>query len=132
MEKGNPGKKVLVIEDEVESAERLVNILGMKGYSAVAAHDGLSGIRLAHKEEVDLIILDLGLPGGNGFFVLDNLNRSMFTSEIPVIIVTANPSAEMEEKAYRMGVADYIHKPCSPEELLDSVKEIIDHNPQEE
>lgn len=124
MEEKNP-KKILIIEDEEGIALSLVTLLKSQGYSVISAQDALFGTSLAHKENVDLVILDLGLPAGGGFFVLGNLKQSVFTKHVPVIILTGKQEKELEDKAYEMGVAAFLHKPFDPEGLLGRIKEIL-------
>lgn len=119
-------KKILIIEDEKELVLSLTTLLKSKGYITVVAYDGLYGVSLAHKKNPDLIILDLGLPAGGGFFVLENLKKSVDTDNIPVLVLTARQEEEWEEKAYQMGVVAYIRKPFEPQGLLDRIKEILD------
>lgn len=118
-------KKILIIEDEQELVLSLVTLFKSQGYLTLAAYDGLYGISLAHKGDVDLIILDLGLPAGGGLYVLENLKKSVQTNLIPVLVLTARQEKELEEKAYQMGVEAYLHKPFDPKELLDKIKEIL-------
>ncbi len=118
-------KKILIIEDEQELVLSLVTLLKSQGYSTLAAYDSLYGVSLAHKEDPDLIILDIGLPAGGGLYVLDKLRQSVETNGIPVCILTARPEKELEEKAYQMGAVAYLHKPFDPQELLDKIKEIL-------
>lgn len=124
MEERRP-QKILIVEDEHDLAASLVTLLKSQGYLTLTAYDGLYGISLAHKKDVDLIILDLGLPAGGGLFVLENLKRSVETNTIPVLVLTAKPEKELEEKAFQMGVEAYLHKPFDPQELLDRIKEIL-------
>lgn len=118
-------KKILIIEDEQEMALSLATLLNSQGYLTVVAYDSLYGISSAHKQNVDLIILDLGLPAGGGFFVLENLKKSVDTNTIPIIILTARGEKELEEKAYQMGAVAYLHKPFDPKALLERIKEIL-------
>lgn len=119
-------KKILIVEDEQELISSLTTLFKSQGYLPLVAYDGLYGISLAHKEDVDLIILDLGLPGGGGLYVLENLKKSVETNCIPVLVLTAKQEKELKEKAYRLGVEAYLHKPFDPKELLDKIKEILE------
>jgi len=121
----NIPKKILIVEDEKELSIALSTFLKSQGYSTIAAFDGLFAISMAHKEEPDLIILDLGLPAGGGFYVLDNLKNSIDTNIIPVLILTAKQEEGLEEKAKRMGVTAFFHKPFEPEQLLSHIKEVL-------
>ena len=118
-------KKILIIEDEQELVLGLATLLKSRKYLTVAAYDSLYGISLAHQENVDLIILDLGLPAGGGFYVLENLRKSIKTNSIPVLVLTARTEKELEEKALKLGAAAYMHKPFDPEELLSRISEIL-------
>lgn len=120
-----PGRKILVIDDQKELVMGLATLLKSQGYSTIAAYDGLYGISLAHKEKPDLIILDLGLPAGGGFYVLGNLKNSIETDNIPVLVLTAEQGIDLEEKAKEMGAAAYFHKPFDPPSLLSQIKEIL-------
>ena len=118
-------KKILIVEDEKELMFGLATLLKSQGYLIIAANDSLFGISLAHKEKPDLIILDLGLPAGGGFYVLENLKNSVETFDIPVLILTAQQGLDLEERAKQMGVVAYFHKPFDPEILLSQIKEIF-------
>ena len=118
-------KKILIVEDERGLAISLATLLKSQGYLIVVAEDGLYGTSMAHEENVDLVILDLGLPAGGGFSVLRNLKDSVKTNCIPVFILTAKQEKELEAKAFEMGAAGFFHKPFNPEELLSRIKEIL-------
>lgn len=118
-------KKILIVEDERELSIGLATLLKQEGYLVVVAEDAFYGTSLAHEGNVDLIILDLGLPGGGGFSVLGNLKNSVKTNCVPVLILTAKQEKELEEKALKMGAAAFMHKPFNPKELLRRIKEIL-------
>lgn len=118
-------KKILIIEDEKELVFGLTTLLKPQGYLISAAYDSLFGISLAHKEKPDLIILDLGLPAGGGFYVLENLRNSVKTFDMPVLVLTAQQGIDLEEKVKLAGAAAYFHKPFEPEALLSKIKEIL-------
>ena len=120
-----PAKKILIVEDENELIVGLSTLLKSQGYLTVAASDALFGISLTHREKPDLIILDLGLPAGGGLHVLENLNHSTATKNIPVVILTAQQEEGLEEKLKLMGVAGFFQKPFEPETLLSKIKEIL-------
>ena len=87
-------QKVLVVEDEPDVAELVAFNLNRAGYAAFIAHDGLSGLDTAWAEEPDLILLDLMLPGKDGFSVFKELRRDARTSRTPVIMLTARAQTE--------------------------------------
>jgi len=118
-------KKILIIEDESELASGLSILLKSRGYLTFIANDGLQGTSQAQREKVDLVILDLGLPAGGGFFVLENLKRSTYTNNIPVIVLTAQQGEELRNKVHGMGAQAFLNKPFDPEELLDCINRFI-------
>jgi len=120
-------KKILIIEDQQELMLGLATFLKSQGFLVFSAYDSVYGISLAHREKVNLIILDLGLPAGGGFYVLDNLKHSVDTNTIPVIILTAKQEKELEDKAYQMGVSAYMHKPFEPKELAAKIRELLEN-----
>jgi DNA-binding response OmpR family regulator len=121
-------KKILIIEDEKELAFGLATLLKSQGYLVIIANDSLFGISSAYKEKLDLIILDLGLPAGGGFYVLENLKKSIKTSNIPVLILTAQQGVDLEERARRMGAVAYFHKPFDPELLSNQINNILNNS----
>lgn len=118
-------RKILIIEDEKALALGLAILLKSQGYLVITACDSVFGISLAHREKPDLIILDLGLPAGGGLYVLENLKNSVETLDIPVLILTAQEGADLEEKVKQMGAVAYFRKPFDPELLSSQVKEIF-------
>jgi DNA-binding response OmpR family regulator len=119
-------KKILIVEDENELVFGLTTLLKSLGYLVIAANDSLFGVALAHKEKPDLIILDLGLPAGGGFYVLENLKKSTSTFDIPILILTAQQQMGLEEKVKQMGAAAFFNKPFDPKLLQTKIKEILD------
>lgn len=121
----NKAKKILIIEDEKELVFGLSTLLKANGYEIIAAYDSLYGISQAHKEKPALIILDLGLPAGGGLYVLKNLKNSVQTFDIPVLILTAQKEADLEETTRELGAAAFFHKPFDPVLLLGKIKDIL-------
>ncbi len=125
MEEKNAKKKILIVEDEQELALSLNTLLKSQGYLTITANDSLYGISLAYKDKPDLIILDLGLPAGGGFYVLKSLKESTETNDIPVLIFTGRQEPELEDRAYQQGAVAFIRKPFESNALLDRIKEIL-------
>ncbi len=118
-------KKILIIEDEPDMARLLFVALKNAGYDSVVAPDGLLGTKLAHKEKPDLIVLDLMLPAGGGFGVLENVKSSIETSTIPVIVYSAFKDDERIKKAKEKGADAYLDKTCEPSELINTIRTLI-------
>jgi DNA-binding response OmpR family regulator len=115
-------KKILVIDDQPGNVILLQDRLTREGFEVITAYDGNTGIQLARKELPDLILLDIMMPGLDGFEVSLNLSNKKETSHIPIIMLTALNSAEDTQKGFDCGAFDYIKKPFNKIELLARVK----------
>ena len=118
-------QKVLIVEDEVDIADLIMFNLQRAGYDVVKAHDGLRGVELAFSERPQLIILDLMLPGKDGYAVFRDLRQDERTSQIPVIMLTARAQTEDRIEGLEAGADDYLTKPFSPKELVLRVNAIL-------
>jgi len=116
-----PKHKILVVDDDTDLVRALRVRLRANDYEIATAGDGYSAIASAQKEHPDLIILDLGLPAGDGFTVLDRLQKSDALSAVPVIVLSARDPQADEEKALKAGAAAYFQKPADNEELLSVI-----------
>jgi DNA-binding response OmpR family regulator len=114
--------KILVVDDDADLVRALRLRLRANDYDIATAGDGYTAIATAQKERPDLIILDLGLPAGDGFSVLDRLQKSDPLSAVPVIVLSARDPQANEEKALRAGAAAYFQKPADNEELLSVIQ----------
>jgi DNA-binding response OmpR family regulator len=119
-------KRILIVDDERDILKALTIRLQKAGYEVVTAFDGAQGIFMAHKEQPDLIILDIRMPAGNGFSVAEKLRQTQSTSSIPIIFLTGSPEKDSQEKAMTLGARFYIRKPYDPEELLDAVSRALE------
>lgn len=117
--------KILIIEDERDVADLISFNLERSGYEVLIAHDGLKGQDLALKERPDLIILDLMLPGKDGYSVFKELRRDNRTSHTPVLMLTARAQTEDRIKGLEAGADDYLTKPFSPKELVLRVNAVM-------
>jgi len=115
-------QKILIVDDDPDLRQALRLRLRANRYDTVNAVDGYSAIALAYKERPDLIILDLGLPAGDGFVVLDRLQRDDKLSSIPVIVLTARDPQSSEQRALESGAAAFFQKPADNAELLDVIR----------
>ena len=95
------------------------------GYEVLKAHDGIAGTEIAIRERPDLIILDLMLPGRDGYSVFREIRRDARTARIPVIILTARAQTEDRIQGLEAGADDYLTKPFSPKELVLRVNAIL-------
>ena len=116
------GKKVLVVDDDVDLLQGLRVLLKAKGYEVVFATDGLSSINTARMEMPDVIILDIGLPAGDGFVVLDRLKSMQPLASVPIIILTAMDPCNSKERALNAGAKFFFQKPFDNDELLAAIR----------
>lgn len=120
-----PMQRVLVVEDEVDIADLIRFNLERAGYEVTKAYDGIEGVKVAIRERPDLIVLDLMLPGRDGYSVFREVRRDDRTSHIPVIMLTARAQTEDRIQGLEAGADDYLTKPFSPKELVLRVNAIL-------
>ena len=119
-------KKILVVEDDPMISSIYEAKFSAAGFKVLIAADGGQGLELAKKEKPDLIILDVILPGLDGFSVLEELKKNQSTKKIPVIMLTNLGTAEDKIKGQKMGAADYLVKASlTPGQIGDKIKEIL-------
>ena len=114
--------KIMIVDDDPDLRQALRLRLRANQYDTVNAVDGYSAIAMAYKERPDLIILDLGLPAGDGFVVLDRLQKDDKLSAIPVIVLTARDPQANERRVLRSGAAAFFQKPADNAELMDMIR----------
>ena len=117
--------KILIIEDEKDIADLIAFNLERAGFEALKAHDGISGTDMAMRERPDLIVLDLMLPGRDGYGVFRELRRDPRSVNIPVIMLTARAQTEDRIQGLEVGADDYLTKPFSPKELMLRIQAVI-------
>jgi DNA-binding response OmpR family regulator len=118
-------KKILIIEDDPTQLTMVAKRLKTAGYNVVGARDGISAVSTARKEQPDMVLLDLGIPGGDGFVVMQRLQTLISTSTIPIIVLSSQSPSLMAEKAKRAGATAYMHKPVNFDELFKLITEAI-------
>lgn len=117
--------RILIVEDEQDIADLIGFNLQRAGYEVLKAHDGLEGTEMAKRERPDLIVLDLMLPGRDGYGVFRELRRDSRTVDIPVIMLTARAQTEDRIQGLEAGADDYLTKPFSPKELMLRIQAIL-------
>ncbi len=121
-------RTVLVIEDDLAIRRGLRDALRYEGYEVLESGDAAEGERLALDREVDLVLLDLVLPRGDGLAVLARLRAAK--PALPVILITARGSEEDRVRGLRLGADDYVVKPFSVRELLARVESVLRRSPE--
>lgn len=114
--------KILIVEDELHTGEYLRQGLREAGYFTELMRNGVDGLHEATEGDYDLVILDVNLPGIDGWSVLSSLRRKK--KQIPVLYLTARDSVEDRVKGLELGADDYLVKPFSFSELLARIKSI--------
>jgi len=117
--------KILIVDDDNDLRRALHIRLRSFGYETVFAIDGVSAIAMALKETPDLILLDLGLPAGDGFVVLERLRKNTKLSCIPVIVLTAREARGNKEKALAGGCCAFLQKPVDNDDLLAAIQKAL-------
>jgi DNA-binding response OmpR family regulator len=119
---------VLVVEDDASIRRGLVDALQYAGYEVLQCGDGASAAQMAVESDLDLVLLDVMLPGRDGFSILDELRRARPT--LPVIMVTARGAESDRVRGLTNGADDYIVKPFSALELLARVEAVLRRSPE--
>ena len=114
--------KIMVVDDDPDLSQALSWRLRANNYDTVNVCDGYSAIAMAQKEKPHLIILDLGLPAGDGFAVLKHLHDYPALSLIPVIILTARDPEGNKRRTLESGAAAFFQKPADNGELLEAIR----------
>ena len=117
--------RVLVIEDSA-SVRRLIEVcLRVLDVELSAAEDGLKGLAVAREIKPDVIVLDVGLPGMDGWEVLRHLRAGDDTRDIQVLVLTAHAQPEVAEQAAQGGADDFMTKPFRPMELRERIEKLL-------
>ncbi len=111
-------KKILIVDDEVDILKSLSMRLKSEGYDVLMAGDGFAATQSALRDLPDLIVLDIGMPAGDGHTVLQRLKSNLRTAGIPVIFLTARSSEYDMEKAAEEGAAGFVTKPFNSQYLI--------------
>ncbi|MCP3868972.1 MAG: response regulator [Gammaproteobacteria bacterium] len=116
---------VLIVEDSPTEAHVLKGILKQGGYGVLTAVDGESGVAEAQHSKPDLILMDVVMPGLNGFQATRQLSRNPETSSIPIIMVTTKNQDTDRAWALRQGAREYVVKPVKADELLKKIRFVL-------
>ncbi|MDH3214169.1 MAG: response regulator [Myxococcales bacterium] len=114
-------KKILIVDDDADIRLALNARLRASGYETAFAEDGVTALAVARREKPDLILLDIGLPGGDGFVVLERLKKHTCLACTPVIVLSARDAAESQRHALEAGATAFFQKPADNAELLQAI-----------
>jgi DNA-binding response OmpR family regulator len=119
------GKRILIIDDNQQLLLALSARLKANGYSLTCATDAVSAIAVARKELPDLVILDLGLPAGDGFLVLERMKGLPDLVAIPVIVLSARDPTGNKKRALEAGAIAFFQKPPDNHEFLTAIRHAL-------
>jgi DNA-binding response OmpR family regulator len=117
-------KQVLIIEDDEKIAMALALRLKAAGYEATTTYDALTGLNAAVRNPPALVLLDISIPGGNGFSVAERI-QTLVPTPTPIIFLTASKQPGFKEKAKKLGAAGYFEKPYEAEELFGAIRQAL-------
>jgi len=117
--------RILIVDDSPTEIHVLKTMLEKNGFETISATSGEEGIEIAKKEHPDLILMDIVMPGLNGFQATRQLTRDDATSSIPVIIVTTKDQETDRVWGLRQGAKDYVTKPAQEAELMDKIQTVL-------
>ena len=116
---------ILVVDDDPDMRQALQIRLKASGYDVHCAEDGVGAISKARKHTPDLIVLDLGLPAGDGFVVLDTLKANLDLSSVPVIVLSGRDRRANEGRVLNAGARAFLQKPVQSNEFLAVIRRAL-------
>lgn len=114
--------KILLVDDEVVFTNNISRLLANRGYPVTAVYDGESAIRALEKEQFDVVVLDLRMPGIDGIITLAAIKKLGLFTEI--LLLTGYGSMNTAVEAMKLGAYDYLSKPCDVDELVAKIEEV--------
>ena len=118
-------KSILVVEDQEDNRRILRDLLTSVGYEVVEAVTGVEGVASAEAHRPDLILMDIQLPGLDGYEATRQIKNNPKLSKIPIIVVTSYALSGDDVKAFEAGCDAYVAKPFSPREMLAKIREFV-------
>jgi two-component system, cell cycle response regulator DivK len=118
-------KRILVIEDQEDNRQIVRDLMTASGYELIEATTGEEGIEAAAREKPDLILMDIQLPGIDGYEVTRRIKANPKLKKIPIIAVTSYALSGDDKKAFAAGCDGYVTKPYSPRLLLAKIREYL-------
>lgn len=123
-------EKVLIVDDDIDTLRLVGLLLQRHGYRVIAAKSGPQALKQAQERQPDLILLDVMMPGMDGYQVAQELRANPLTANIPIIMFTAQSQVEDKLTGFQAGADDYITKPVHPAELLARIQRVLTRAPE--
>ena len=118
-------KQILIIDDEVNLSELIRRILEREGFHTLMAHNGLEGLKLLEQLHVDLVLMDVMMPGINGIEVCYQIKNNPSSAAIPVVFMTASRTLDTQQKFLEAGADQILYKPFDTDELLQIIDNLL-------
>ena len=118
-------KKILVVDDDQDLVLGLGMRLRAHGFDVVSANDSYTAVAVARRERPDLLILDLGLPAGEGFVVMERMRSIGELANTPVIVLSARDPIGNRDRSHKLGAHAYFKKPADNEQLLEAIRDAV-------
>lgn len=115
--------KILIVDDSPTEMFRFKEILGKHGFDVIEATNGADGVTIAQAELPDLILMDVVMPGVNGFQATRQISRGATTKHIPIVIVSTKDQETDRVWGKRQGACDYLTKPIDENQLINTIKQ---------
>lgn len=114
-------KKILCIDDDIRNHLFIRKVIGLTNHKLYETFDGKSGLAIALREELDLILMDIHLAESNGIDLINQFKQSEIVQHIPIVAITADNSKELKQQCFDAGFADVVHRPLSAVALLNTI-----------
>jgi two-component system cell cycle response regulator DivK len=118
-------KRILVVEDQEDNRRIVRDLLTSTGYELIEALDGETGVRMAKEHQPDLILMDIQLPGLDGYEATRRIKAEPTLRAIPIVVVTSYALSGDDAKAMAAGADAYVAKPFSPRQLLATIRKLL-------
>lgn len=123
---GETRQRILVVDDDEHIRKSLAQYLEMEEFDVDVASSGPEALSRAGRQAPDLVLLDIMMPGMDGFEVVEKLRQESATSQVPIILLTARGQDTDVIKGYQLGVSSYLTKPFNLDELVDTIREVFE------
>jgi DNA-binding response OmpR family regulator len=122
-------KKILIVEDDPSFSRAINHIIIKEGYDVITANNGLTGLRMATEDKPDLLILDVMLPGLDGFEMCSRLRGEPLTARLPIIMLSAKGQDADKTTGLKVGANEYLTKPVDRAVLLEKMTALLAKQP---
>lgn len=124
-------RKILIVDDDRDQQQALAIRMRASGFDTVFASDGMQAVSMVRKEKPDLVLLDIGLPGGDGFTVIERLRAMSQNLSLPFIALSARDPESNRDRMLAAGADAYFQKPADNAELIATIHRVLGDPPDE-